>query len=99
MRTRDQKVLWRLSREPAYVAEIIRDTEVGPHGVAEAVRALQTRGYATRVEGDPGQWTITADGREALRAERSWMERTVCPACLRIRGPIHWVVRLAGFCP
>lgn len=26
------------------------------------------------------------------------LEKLVCPRCLRIRGPFHWIIRKLGMC-
>ncbi len=93
---RERRVLKRLYSAPAAVHHIIRDTGMGPHQVADAVRVLFQLEYIYRA----GQvWGVTRDGHEALLQEASRGDRLVCPGCMRLKiSPAHWALRLIGWC-
>lgn len=95
MNTHEHKILKRLEKGPSTTWSLLRGCFLGPGQASEALDRLERDGL---VQWTRGAWSITPQGSSELLMILPWSARLVCPACLRIRGPIHWAARKIGWC-
>lgn len=57
-----------------------------------------SEGAVVKLRSRPFRWTDSSGHPGVVREKRKMLEKLVCPNCLRIRGPYHWILKTIGCC-